>query len=313
VHGWLLGENVSGLTANAVVFGVAGGSLLGWFYLRRMQGRARFLRGCLLAVASLLFVDGLFASAHQFAPSFPLLPANAIPLLAATGGFFLLLQTIARRWQADVWLAALLFPGLYLFFLCCNVKFAPSSWDNTKLMIWAYLLALPALWELLIARRHWFLRAAALIALFFSGFVTLVGGINSEHHGHSIAKLSELEAVREATSQISVSETFAAEPTYNHPSLLVGRKLALGYIGHVSSHGLLFAEQERQLSALMGGGPNWRLHAARLGARYLFFGRGESERWPNSQQGWRDGASIVAEGSDWTLFDLETPPIPAME
>ena len=43
-------------------------------------------------------------------------------------------------------------PALGIFLLCCVVKFAMWEWDNTKLMIWSYLMMLPLLWRHLLAR-----------------------------------------------------------------------------------------------------------------------------------------------------------------
>ena len=50
--------------------------------------------------------------------------------------------TLWRGWH-DRWLHAAMLPALALFLLCCLVKFAVWPWDNTKLMIWSYLLVLP--------------------------------------------------------------------------------------------------------------------------------------------------------------------------
>jgi hypothetical protein len=154
------------------------------------------------------------------------------------------------------------------------------------------------------------MRGVAMIGLFFSGFVTLIGGLNSQYEGFHIATVSELQELRDATSNIPITETFAAEPSYNHPLLLIGRKVVLGYPSHVWSHGIDYAAQDRRLDGLMNGGKDWRLHASRLGARYLFFGPREARQWPDSLEGWRGAAAIVAEGKNWTLFDLETPPVP---
>ena len=193
------------------------------------------------------------------------------------------------------------------------MKFAPSLWDNTKLMVWAYLLMLPAIWHMLIAQWSTWMRGVAMVGLFFSGFVTLLGGLNSQYEGYTIGSVTELQEVRDATSHIPITETFAAEPTYNHPLLLIGRKVVLGYPSHVWSHGINYAAQDRHLDGLMHVGKDWRIHGSRLGARYLFFGPREAKQWPDSQQGWREGAAVIAEGKDWTLFDLETPPVPAVQ
>jgi hypothetical protein len=176
-------------------------------------------------------------------------------------------------------------------------------------MLWAHLLVLPAIWSALLVSWPKWRRGIALVALFFSGFVTLLGGLNSEQHGYSIATISEIDSVREATRALPITATIAAEPIYNHPLLLAGRKLVVGYSGHVTSHGLDSREQEAQLDALMNGGSDWRIRAAALHARYLFFGQREAAHWPDSQQKWRDGARVVTQGDTWTLYDLETPAV----
>jgi hypothetical protein len=273
-----------------------------WILLRRILG-ARLPHAWMI-VASLVFVI-----ITPFFGRAPLIQADAVPLLAATVGLIAVLVILARRGNPELWPAALVFPGLYLFFLCCNVKFAPAAWDNTKLMVWAYLLVLPFLWDLLIVRWRWWQRGVALVLLFFSGFVGLLGGLNSQYQGYPIARISELDAVREATRHIPITETFAAEPTYNHPLLLTGHKLALGYSAHVWSHGIFYQAQEIQLDALMQGGGDWRTQATRLQTRYLFFGPRESAVWPESAQRWRDRSQKVASGEWGDLFDLKMPPV----
>jgi hypothetical protein len=201
-------------------------------------------------------------------------------------------------------------PALFFFFVCCNVRFAQWDWDNTKLMLWALLIVLPALWETILSRWPTPWRAAACVLLFFSGFISLLGGIGSAHHGHGIARLSTLDAVALAVRDIPITEPFAAQPTYNHSLLLCGRKLVMGYNGHLASHGIVYGPVDDQLDALMLGLPDWRLRAARLRVRYLFFGPGERRTWPASHESWRMGATVVASGEWGELFDLHTPPLP---
>jgi hypothetical protein len=198
--------------------------------------------------------------------------------------------------------------ALYLFFVCCNVKFAPWEWDNTKLMVWAWIIILPFVWEPLISQWPLVPRALACVLLFFSGFVSLIGGINSRHEGHAIAQLSALDAVNAAVRPIPVTATFAAAPAYNHPLLLCGRKLLMGYEGHLASHGIDYLEARSNLDVLMNGGPDWRTYADRLGARYVFFGPLENERWPASSRPWESEAVLVASGAWGGIFDLTGPP-----
>ena len=118
------------------------------------------------------------------------------------------------------------------------------------------------------------------------------------------------DAVGLAVRDIPITESFAAEPTYNHPLLLCGRKVVMGYPGHLGSHGIIYWPVEEDLDALMRGHPDWRIRAARLHVRYLFFGPGERRKWPNSYESWRAGATVVASGEWGELLDLQTPPLP---
>jgi hypothetical protein len=190
------------------------------------------------------------------------------------------------------------------------VKFAPWAWDNTKLMIWAYLIVLPFLWEHVLVRWRFAARVIAVELLFFSGFIGLLGGLDRKHEGYEIARLSELDAVAAAVSHIPITETFAAAPTHNHPLLLAGRKMLLGFPGHLGSHGIRYADQENALDSLMSGSLDWRIAAAKHNIRYLYLGPLEKARWPNSTEPWRNAAEVIASGDWGEILDLEMPVLP---
>jgi hypothetical protein len=295
----------------SALFGL--GVIAGGWLLPQTSARFRGARLAAFSVGTLLAVDGTLVAARRWSSDLPFLPANAAPLLIAAAILIVLLCVIARRWEEPLWPAAFVFPALFLFFLCCNVKFAPWAWDNTKLMIWAVLIVMPFLWELLMIRWSWPTRAAGCLLLFFSGFVVLLGGLDVRHHGYFLASRSTLEDVRAMTRRIPLGESFACAPIYNHPLLLTGRKVVLGFPGHLSSHGIQYRGTEDQLKHLMMGdeGENsWRLAAAKLGVRYLYWSPLEEEYWPNSRQVWRKAVQVVARGRDWELFDLDLPRIP---
>ena len=71
----------------------------------------------------------------------------------------------------------LFFPATVVFIICTVIKFAPWEWDNTKLFFWAYLVMMFCLWDAFLVKWHPLLRAPVLFGLFFSGFISLVGGI----------------------------------------------------------------------------------------------------------------------------------------
>ncbi len=297
------------LAASLPMFALA--ALIAGFQLRRSQ-RSPVLTTLLFAVAGVLILDSLLAVLHARNPRIPLLRANAVPLVLATLGLCVFLIRAARRPSAD-WATLMAVPALYLFFLCCNVRFANWEWDNTKLMLWAWLIAFAALWETIVSRWNFWRRAATCALLFFSGFISLLGGIGERFHGYPIARISTLDAVEQAVRDIPITEAFAAAPSFKHPLLLCGRKLVMGYDGHLVSHGIRYSSVDDELDALMRGFPDWRLRAARLGVRYLFFGPEERATWPESYESWRMGATVVASGEWGELFDLHTPPLPLSE
>ena len=165
-----------------------------------------------------------------------------------------------------------------IFLFALFVKTAPWGWDNTKLFIWAYFICLPFLWRDLIARWPWPVRYGTCFLLFASGFVCLIGGLEVGSPGYDIANRADLEAVANVVRELPIKERFAAFPTYNHPLLLDGRKVVIGYPGHLWTQGFDFAPVEQQLKTLMLG-PR-RLARARPGvARALpLLGRGGKER-----------------------------------
>ncbi len=202
---------------------------------------------------------------------------------------------------------AFVIPAAAIFLFALFVKTAPWGWDNTKLIIWAYFICLPFLWSELISRWLWPIRAGVCFCLFFSGFVSLIGGLVVGSPGFDIANRIELEAVATVVRKIPIKERFAAFPTYNHPLLLDGRKVVLGYGGHLWTQGFDYAPIEQKLKGLMLGAPDWRERALDLHARYLFWGREEQREYAASVQPWRGQAAVVAKGFWGTIYDLERP------
>ncbi len=202
---------------------------------------------------------------------------------------------------------AFVIPAAAIFLFAIFVKTAPWGWDNTKLIIWAYFICLPFLWRDLIAKWLWPVRAGLCFLLFVSGFVSLIGGLLVGTPGFDIASRVELDAVATVLRKVPIEERFAAFPTFNHPLLMNGRKVVLGYGGHLWTQGFDYAPVEQQLKLLMLGAPDWRERARELHARYLFWGNEEKRAYPSSRQPWRGQAAVVATGFWGTIYDLERP------
>jgi hypothetical protein len=201
---------------------------------------------------------------------------------------------------------AFLLPALTIFVSGLLFQFAPWEWDNLKIMTWGYFLVLPFLWRDLIA--HWNLvaRVIVCISLFGSGFISLLGGLSVGRPGFGIANRMELAGVGDAVKPLPAEARFAAYPTFNHPLLLQGRKVVLGYPGHLWSQG--FADYPRinsSLNQLMQGAENWRDIARTLHVRYIFWGREETAHYAGSKRPWEGTAPVVASGPWGAIYDLD--------
>lgn len=188
---------------------------------------------------------------------------------------------------------------------CFVFAIAPWEWDNTKLIVWGYLTLMPLLWTQVLAQWPGWLRAATCVALFFSGALSLAVGLD-QRHGYQLASRAEMADVQMLLRGVPRNARLATAPSYEHPALLLGRPLAMGYEGHLVSQGFDYAPQRTDLDCLMNGADGWRDSARRLGTRYLFWGRREAARWPQSTRAWTECAPLLGNFPAGQLY-LLTP------
>ena len=215
---------------------------------------------------------------------------------------FVLFRSKDNEARCFVWTA------VGIFGLCGLVSFAPWEWDNIKVIVWAYFLILPFLWTELVGQWPLALRAVVCVALFWSGFITLFGGLAADRHGFGIANRAELDAIGMVVKRLPAEARYAGWPTWGHPILLQGRKMVLGYPGHLWTQGFKFDDTNNKLQALMTGAPNWKAIARELHTRYLFWGREEKTNYAASKKPWEREATLVSSGEWGAIYDLETAP-----
>ncbi len=233
---------------------------------------------------------------------------NPIVFLIVNFGLFLPLALAALvlagrgRRREDL---LVLGPALVVFALLFLVRLAPWAWDNTKVMLWCYLLALPAIESLVLARlaRAW--RVAAVVGLLFSGAVSVTAAsIGGGGARLDILNVREYEGVCEALASQPRTERVAVAPTFNHPVALCGHPVVLGYGGHLWSHGIDPTRVQEGLEGLMGGEPGWRVQARAVDARLLFWGRRERAAFSTSSRPWEEGRSPLATGPWGAIYEL---------
>jgi hypothetical protein len=200
--------------------------------------------------------------------------------------------------------AAYLAAAVLIFLLAISVKTAPWEWDNIKLLIWAYFITLPILWTRMLARWPLPARAGVCFLLFFSGFVSLIGGLAAGRPGYQLASRAEIDFVAAAVRRLPIEARFAGFPTYNHSLLLNGRKMVCGYGGHLWTQGINSTEVENKLHDLMLGQGDWKKTARELKARYLFWGSLEKTNYADSTRPWEKQLPLVAQGSWGSIYDF---------
>lgn len=225
--------------------------------------------------------------------------------LAVNFGFFLALAawaTAAAAARKSREHLLLLVPGLAGFAALFFVMLAPAEWDNTKLMVWCYLLMLPALTEVVLDRFSLPLKAVAWTVLFFSGAVCVASSLRGG--GFEVARVEERDEVCRAVAPLSPDVRVATVQTFNHPVALCGQSLVAGYGGHLWSHGIQYRPVEERLRGLMMGEPDWRQRAWDLGAPYLFWGDREENEFAGSRRPWESEAAPIFRGRFGSLYDL---------
>lgn len=176
---------------------------------------------------------------------------------------------------------------------CFLFLIAPWAWDNTKLMLWGYLALLPLLWRHLVGRWPEWAQALACVTLFASGAIDLVAGLNAEH-GYKLADRAELGEVQVMLRSLGPDTRVACAPSYEHPAMLLGQPVVMGYEGHLFSQGLDYGKVRSELDVLMEGGDGWKNAARHLGARAIYWGARERALWPDSKQPWNRAPGVDA-------------------
>lgn len=276
---------------------------------RRQPWRGSLLWALIPASWSVWEVTDHFAAASLigWAPGWMIGAQNPLLFLAVNFVLFLPLvlwaagRAVRRGDRSHLLLVG---PGLVLFAALFFVRVAPWAWDNTKMMVWCYLLLLPAVAELVIDTLAPGSRSLILLALFLPGIASVVEASVGSGPPLEIFRVSEREAVCSALAGLPMRDRVATAPTFNHPVALCGHPLVAGYAGHLWSHGIASERVVARLADLMTGRPDWEEAGRAVGARYLFWGAREEGAFPGSSRPWETVRRPLARGSWGVLYDL---------
>ena len=248
------------------------------------------------------------ASFVGLSPGWTIGGANPLVFLLLNFGLFLplalgaLVVAIRGRQREQLLVLA---PALAMFGLLFVFRVAPWAWDNTKVMVWCYLAALPAIETLVLAHMQPVLRAATVVVFLFSGAESVVAASAGREQRLDVLELAEYEGVCRALAPLGPDERVATAQVHNHPVALCGQPLVAGYGGHLWSHGISSAPVEVRLGRLLDGTDDYREHARALGTRHLFWGLRERVAHPASRRPWEQSGPPLASGPWGALYRLD--------
>jgi len=205
-----------------------------------------------------------------------------IPLLLAA--VVLLILDIYRKKDDKPMLAPdhmqklLLFyiPFAFCFIIANVIKLAPWEWDNIKVLIYWFAGSIPLV-ALLLAkvweRGRWqkLLAGGALAILIFSGALDVWRAVSASE-SYRVEDKDGVKIAEDIKKLAAPRALFLNAPIYNTPIGLSGRRSLMRYSGHLSSHGIDYAEREADVKKIYLGLPTAEMLLRKYGIEYVLIG-----------------------------------------
>jgi hypothetical protein len=198
---------------------------------------------------------------------------------------------------------------LGLFIPANLVVFQPWDWDNTKVLVWAYLAA--CILAAAVLGRAWrgpvAARAAVglgLATLLLSGLLENLGqGLGRERH--RLLTAEEITLAERVRADTAPGALFVCGLQHNHPvPVLAGRRVLLSYPGWHWSQGLDISDRERDVRAIYSLAPGADAILARHGVSYVVVGPWERAHLGADPGGFRARYPVAIATASYEVFDV---------
>ncbi|MGD0886055.1 MAG: hypothetical protein ABSA46_14515 [Thermodesulfovibrionales bacterium] len=218
-------------------------------------------------------------------------------IFAAAGLFFVFKRSFAQ-------LRLIAIPVFILFIVFTIVMVAPWDWDNIKVLLWLYLFIAWIAW------RTWLTKVPSWVAFligvvaFSSGTVSVVSSLPGNSSGVELYQMADLWEAKAALADLPEDSVLAVAPDPNHPAMFWGAKVAMGYPGHLWSHGINAAERENQLERIFRGDKDWFSLAKSIGVTHIYWGENEKRRYGAFNPSWQYRLKNVSRSQKAQLYTL---------
>lgn len=193
---------------------------------------------------------------------------------------------------------------LGLFILFFNLIVAPWDWDNIKVLIWPYLLMAGG-WATLNAQLKPGVQVLLAAVLGYSGLTAVLPTLVSTAGATAIYQQGELAKVRAALSKVPHGAVFLAATSHNHALTFFGRERAIGYEGHLWSHGIPAQDQVAKLKRIFNDDPAWRELARELRVTHIYWGNEERTSFGHQARSWQLPENNVSSVEDIAIYEIK--------
>ncbi len=190
-----------------------------------------------------------------------------------------------------------------LFLVFSSVMVAPWDWDTIKVLLWLHLLMAWLAWRVWISRLSPAPATILACLLFFPGAISLASSFSSP--GVQLYQASELSESRAALIDLPLDSVLAIAPGPNHPAMFWGSAVAMGYPGHIWSHGIDDQDRERLLDDLFRGRENWFSAARTMGVTHIYWGEGEKRAYGAATAPWHALLENISRSEHIAVYDLQ--------
>jgi hypothetical protein len=195
-----------------------------------------------------------------------------------------------------------------LIFIGANlVRVAPWIWDNVKVLIYAYVGAVPIIaW--LLARIRISMREGALLVSVLLVSLTLSGWLDvwrvaSGQVEHQILSPALVRLAKELNTRIPQDSLIVTAPEYATLPVLTGSRWYHGYTGHVWSHGIAGDDRVAVVKKIYAGGDEARRLIKENGIDYVVVGPQERQ-FTRVDEEFFQLFPVAAQAGDYRVFDM---------
>ena len=195
------------------------------------------------------------------------------------GVFFPLAIAAMFRWRGRGELVqAFAWTGVFVFAVINLWVFQPWDWDNTKFLVYAFLLLVPAVAGLLAMWARAGRRGAAIVTAFVvlagaAGAIDVSRTLQPAHYKARLFSEQDRALATWARQETRPDQVFLTAQDANNPlAALAGRRIVLGYTGWLWSYGLEFRDRKDDVARMYDGGPAAVDLLRRYGVDYVVIG-----------------------------------------